>query len=147
MAKGKIYSVRHFAKEPSLERPVNVGRNKLAQFRQPYGKRSAAMPELRKLVPAYGPSGIVSPFFHAGSILKIDSSLHVRIQTEASVPYYVDSASLFSRCCVKSANMAPVGSSQTENFPMFGRAVGATQIFAPSSLARAWLASMSSTAT
>jgi len=30
-----------------------VGRNKLAQFRQPYGKRTAAMPELRKLVPAY----------------------------------------------------------------------------------------------
>jgi len=31
----------------------NVGRNKLAQFRQPYGKRTVAMPELRKLVPAY----------------------------------------------------------------------------------------------
>jgi hypothetical protein len=30
-----------------------VGRNKLAQFRQPYGKRTAAMPELRRLVPAY----------------------------------------------------------------------------------------------
>ena len=32
----------------------NVGRNKLAQYRQPYGQRPAAMPELRKLVPAYG---------------------------------------------------------------------------------------------
>ena len=30
-----------------------VGRNKLAQFRQPYSKRTVAMPELRKLVPAY----------------------------------------------------------------------------------------------
>ena len=30
-----------------------VGRNKLAQFRQLYGKRTVAMPELRKLVPAY----------------------------------------------------------------------------------------------
>ena len=30
-------------------RRENVGRNKLAQFRQPYGKRPAAMPELRKL--------------------------------------------------------------------------------------------------
>jgi len=29
-----------------------VGRNKLAQFRQPYTKRTVAMPELRKLVPA-----------------------------------------------------------------------------------------------
>jgi len=38
---------------PSVEK--NVGRNKLAQFRQPYGKRTAAMPELRMLVPAYGP--------------------------------------------------------------------------------------------
>jgi len=36
---------------PRYQRPV--GRNKLAQFRQPYGKRTAAMPELRKLVPAY----------------------------------------------------------------------------------------------
>ena len=35
--------------------PENVGRNKLAQFRQPYGKRTAEMPERRKLVPAYGP--------------------------------------------------------------------------------------------
>ena len=39
---------------PDVARPENVGRNKLAQFRQPYGKRTAAMPELRKLVPAYG---------------------------------------------------------------------------------------------
>ena len=31
-----------------------VGRNKRAQFRQPDGKRTVAMPELRKLVPAYG---------------------------------------------------------------------------------------------
>ena len=41
-------------------RPENVGRNKLAQFRQPYGKHPAAMPELRKLVPAYGPLPIGS---------------------------------------------------------------------------------------
>ena len=42
----------------------NVGRNKLAQFRQPYGKRTVAMPELRKLVPAYGPvaSGAIMIF-------------------------------------------------------------------------------------
>ena len=40
-----------------------IGRNKLAQFRQPYGKRTVAMPELRKLVPAYGPraSGTIYP--------------------------------------------------------------------------------------
>ena len=31
----------------------SVGRNKLAQFRQPYAKCTATMPELRKLVPAY----------------------------------------------------------------------------------------------
>jgi len=35
-------------------RAKNVGRNKLAQFRQPCGERTAAMPERRKLVPAYG---------------------------------------------------------------------------------------------
>jgi len=35
------------------EKPDPVGRNKLALFRQPYGKRNTAMPELRKLVPAY----------------------------------------------------------------------------------------------
>jgi len=38
-----------------LVRVSNVGRNKLAQFRQPRGKRTVARPELRKLVPAYGP--------------------------------------------------------------------------------------------
>ena len=27
------------------------------EFRQPHGKRTVAMPELRKLVPAYGPIG------------------------------------------------------------------------------------------
>ena len=35
-------------------RPSNVGRNKPALFRQPYGESTAAMPELRRLVPAYG---------------------------------------------------------------------------------------------
>ena len=41
--------------------PWPVGRNKLAPFRQPYGKRTAAMPELRRLVPAYGSPGISEP--------------------------------------------------------------------------------------
>jgi len=46
--------VREIASGDWCKAEKNVGRNKLAQFRQPYGKRTVAMPELRKLVPAYG---------------------------------------------------------------------------------------------
>ena len=50
-----------------------VGRTKLAQFRQPYGKRTAALPELRKLVPAYifrppGRSGVPSVNLRRGNV-------------------------------------------------------------------------------
>jgi len=58
MSTTRATSVNHCTKIRGLcpmPGPVgrNVGPNKLAQFRQPYGKRTAAMPELRKLVPAY----------------------------------------------------------------------------------------------
>ena len=39
----------------SRERPENVGRNKPAQFRHRGSTFAIGLPELRKLVPAYGP--------------------------------------------------------------------------------------------
>ena len=38
-------------------RPEKVGRNKLAQFRHRGSAFAIGLPELRKLVPAYGPRG------------------------------------------------------------------------------------------
>ena len=51
-----------------------VGRNKLTQFRQPYGKRTAAMPELRKLVPAYILTICVAPSVR--TLVRHDSRRH-----------------------------------------------------------------------
>ena len=48
---------RHKNPAPSA-RPENVGRNKLAQFRHRGSAFAVGLPELRKLVPAYGPTGL-----------------------------------------------------------------------------------------